>query len=412
MEETETSTKARGTESRDAAGRPGKPSPDSASPEANNSIRRSRRRLKAATKSHESPESPAQKKTHDRAREPASPGPSERVIPDHIRKRFVQVGHRYHFPDGAHAFTDRGGRLVTPSENAEVVKSLIAIAEARGWKEITVTGTERFRKEAWAAGSVLGLKVRGYAPTEFERAHLARKLAREAGGSPASADEPARAAGDRGAATEGGVCDRPKGPIMGRLIDHGVAAYRHDPHEPISYVVKIDTPEGEREIWGVDLKRALKESLTQPKIGDDIALRAVRRDTVTVQERKRDPDGKVVGQKPLDAHRNRWIVEKQEFFAERAAAARTLRDPKIDPKQAARRHPELVGTYLQMHAAQIAARQFRDPQDREKFVSHVRTALADAIARGEPLPSVRLKQKVAVPTPTPETIRGEEAPTR
>ncbi len=102
------------------------------------------------------------------------------MIPDHIRKRFVQVGHRYHFPDGAHAFTDRGARLVTPSENTEVVKSLIAIADARGWKEITVTGTERFRKEAWAAGSALGLKVRGYTPTEFERAHLARKLAREA----------------------------------------------------------------------------------------------------------------------------------------------------------------------------------------------------------------------------------------
>jgi hypothetical protein len=42
----------------------------------------------------------------------------------------------------------------------------------------------------------------------------------------------------------------------------------------------------------------------------------------------------------------------------------------------------------------------------------VRTALADAVARGEPLPPVRLKEKVAVPTPTPEAIRREEAPTR
>ena len=127
---------------------------------------------------------------------------------------------------------------------------------------------------------------------------------------------------------------------------------------------------------------------------------------MTVQERERDPEGKVIGQKPLDTHRNRWIVEKQEFFAERAAAARTLRDPSIDPKAAARRHPELVGTYLQMHAAQIAARQLRDPQDQERFVNHVRTALADAVARGEPLPPVRLKEKVAVPTPTPEATRG------
>ena len=74
--------------------------------------------------------------------------------------------------------------------------------------------------------------------------------------------------------------------------------------------------------------------------------------------------------------------------------------PALTPKQAARRHPELVGTYLQMHAAQLAARRFRDPQDQEKFVNLVRTALADAVARGEPLPPVRLKEKVAVPPDT------------
>jgi Large polyvalent protein-associated domain 7 len=382
-------------------------------PEPQNSIRPSRRPTQASPNPAKAPESTANRAARDRAREPASSsGTSERLIPDHIRKRFVQVGHRYHFPDGAHAFTDRGARLITPSENAEVVKSLIAIADARGWKEITVTGTERFRKEAWAAATGLGLRVRGYSPTEFERAQLARKIAREAAAPPgvveAAAQPPIRPrTGDR--QDDHG---RPRGPILGRLIDHGIAAYRHDPREPMSYFIKIDTPDGEREIWGVDLKRALKESLTQPKIGDDIALRAVRRDTVTVKEHERDRQGKVVGQKPLDTHRNRWVVEKQEFFAGRAAAARTLRDPSVDPKQAARRHPELVGTYLQMHAAELAARQFRDPQDRERFVSHVRGALADAVARGEPLPPVRLKEKVAIPVLTPDARRREQAPAR
>lgn len=410
MEEDQTSSKTPAASTPDAAQRPGRPalSAGSGSPNPNNSIWPSRRRIRAATKPAESPESPPPKGARDR--EAAASDTPERLIPDHIRKRFVQVGHHYYFSDGAHAFTDRGARLVTPSENTEVVKSLIAIAEARGWKEITVSGSERFRKEAWGAASALGLKVRGYSPTEFERAQLARKLAREAAATPEAFETPAHAGTSRGADRDQGVRDRPRGPITGRLIDHGVAAYRHDPHEPISYFVKIETPEGDREIWGIDLKRALKESLTQPKIGDEIGLRAVRRDTVTVRETERDSEGKVVGQKPLDTHRNRWIVERQEFFTERAAAARTLRDSSIDPKQAARRHPELVGTYLQMHAAQIAARQFRDPQDQEKFVSHVRTALADAVARGEPLPPVRLKEKAA--TRVPEASRGEEAPTR
>jgi putative DNA primase/helicase len=403
------STETPAANSEDGARRPTRQDLDANSSDLTNSIRPSRQRARTAPKPAESRESAEPESTRDRARGSRTPGTSEHLVPDHIRKRFVQVGHRYYFSDGAHAFTDRGARLVTPSENMEVVKSLIAIAEARGWKDITVSGSERFRKEAWGAASALGLKVRGYTPTEFERALFARKLARN--GATSAGMEPSVSSGTgRGSDRDEGVRDRPKGAITGRLIDHGVAAYRHDPQEPLSYFVKIETADGEREIWGIDLKRALKESLTQPKVGDEIGLRAVRRDTVTVQERERDSEGKVVGQKPLEAHRNRWIVERQDFFAERAVAARTLRDPSIDPKQAARRHPELVGTYLQMHAAQIAARQFRDPEDRKKFVSHVRSALADAVARGEPLLPVRLKEKAA--TRVPDANRGEEAPTR
>src|SRR5271167_3626210 len=411
MEE-DLSTKTPAASTKDVAQRPRRPalSADSGSPDPKNSIRPSRRRARAATKPAQFRESNAAKSTSDRAREAVSTtATAERLIPDHIRKRFIQVGHRYHFSDGAHAFTDRGARLVTSSENTEVVKSLIAIADARGWQAITVSGTERFRKEAWVAATAAGLKVRGYSPSEFERAHLARKLAREAAAPPGVPEASAPSGAGRSAA---GSQDRPKAPITGRLIDHGAAAYRHDPHEPMSYFVKVETPEGEREIWGVDLKRAIKESLTQPKLGDEIALRAIRRDTVTVRETERDAAGKVVGQKPLGVHRNRWIVERQEFFAERAAAARTLRDASIDPRQAARRYPELVGTYLQMHAAKIAARHLRDPEDREKFVSLVRAALADAVARGEPLPPVRLKEKTPALTPTPDAIKREEAPAR
>jgi hypothetical protein len=413
-EETDTSTKARQAASQGApTGRSGRGQlPNAGLPDPQNSIRPSRQRSREppATKPADSLDG-TPKSTREGARQPGtSEAPAARLIPDHIRKRFVQVGHRYYFSDGAHAFTDRGARLVTPSENTEVVKSLIAIAEARGWKEISITGTERFRKEAWVAASALGLKVRGYTPTEFERAHLARKLARE--GASAAVAEPPHSGTPSNAEGRQSDPDLPRGLITGRLVDHGVAAYRHDPQEPMSYFVKIETPQGEREIWGVDLNRALKESLTQPKIGDEIGLRAVRRDTVTVQELKRDPEGKVVGQKPLGVHRNRWIVEREEFFTERAAAARTLRDPVVDPKQAARRHPELVGTYLQMHAAQIAARQLRDPQDREKFVSLVRSALADAVARGEPLPPVRLKEKTPALTPKPDARKREEAPAR
>lgn len=341
----------------------------------------------------------------EKAQEATGPkAPRQRLVPEHVRKKFVQVGKHYYFADGARAFTDRGGRLTTPSENTEVIRSLVAIAEARRWSEITVRGTERFRKEAWSAARLAGLEVRGYRPTEFEQAHVVRTLARGKGGpsteafrdAPDGRERPDRSRGIQGRdfQNEGDPerKGRQGGLLTGKLVDHGRATYRHDPREAMSYFVTIETSKGDRTIWGVDLDRALKESLSRPEIGDAVGLRAVRQEAVKVRAAERDAEGKVVAEKNLQTHRNRWIVEKRGFFEARAEAARTLRDADVDPKQGAKRHPELVGTYLQVRAAELAAKQFRDPEDRERFVAQVRSALADAVARGEPLPPVRLRE--------------------
>jgi hypothetical protein len=336
----------------------------------------------------------------------ARPTRPTHTVPEEVRRRFVQVKNKYYFPDGARAFTDRGTRLTTASENTEVVRSLILIAEARGWGEVTVRGTERFRREAWFAGHAAGIEVRGYTPTEFERGRLIRTLHRQE----TAPTEDSVTAGDRQA--DAGVqrpTRKPEELITGRLVDHGSATYRHDPHEPMSYFVKIETDRGERTLWGVDLGRAFKESLTKPEIGDDVGLRAVRREAVKVRAQKRDAAGELI-ERELETHRNHWIVEKSSFFDARAQAARTVRDASIDPKQAVKNHPELVGTYLQVHAAELAAKRFRDSQDRERFVQQVRSALADSVARGEPLPAVRLRERS--PARAARTPERDSAPVR
>jgi len=336
-------------------------------------------------------------------------------VPDEVRKRFVQIKNAYFFADGAKAFTDKGDRLTTPSENTEVVRSLVAIAEARGWSEVVVRGSERFRREAWAAARTAGLEVRGYKPTEFEQSRLVRSVA----GRSARAPEQPRSeraenqeqpdAGRSGPAHR----DRSEALVTGRLVDHGRAPYRHDMKEPMSYYVKIETPKGDRTIWGVDLERAMKESLSQPVAGDAVGLRAIRQEPVKVKAAQRDGEGKEIGQTELETHRNRWIVEKQGFFEERAKAARTLRDASIDPKQGGRQHPELAGSYVQVRAAELASKQIRDPQDQKRFVEKVREALAASVARGEPLPPVRLREERAAEprsrsarTPEPAHARG------
>jgi putative DNA primase/helicase len=353
-----------------------------------------------------------------RAASAAPTGPTDRAdadpwtVPQSVRDRFVQVGQRYFFPDGAPAFKDQGTRLTTPSENTQVVASLIEIAHSRGWTEVTVSGTERFRQEAWRQARITGLEVRGYRPTDIEQAQLIRAIAHKLGmpASPRvdeiSADVRASQARAPAGAPEAAPLpptalaagtpapDAPRERIVGRLLDHGRDAYRHDPQEEMSYFVRVETPDGKREIWGKDLERAMNKSLTQPQLGDEVVLQKTGRDLVTVKRAERDGDGELKP-KEVDTYRNRWVIEQRAFFEGRAQAAQLVRDATIDPRTAVSQHPELAGTYLNLKAAELAAQRLRDPEDRERFVAQVRRVLADDIERGEPLQPVRLRERAA-----------------
>jgi hypothetical protein len=332
----------------------------------------------------------------------ATKGLSPRAMPDEIRERFIGIGVKYYFPDGAPAFTDHGAKLTTRSENTEVIRSLVAIAQAREWGEIKVTGTERFRKEAWFAARIVGLEVQGYEPSEFEQERVVRAIARRAAAG--AARQPPGSIAERPVPRDSEVLrSEESGPIVGRLVDHGRAPYRHDPKASSSYYVRIETERGDREVWGVDLERAFRESLSRPTLGDEVTVRAYGRDAVTVKT----PEGEV------PAHRNRWIVERGDFLAERAAAAQVFRDPDVNPAQAVEEHPELQGSYLQLQAAKLGAeRDIRDPQDRERFVARARAAIAEAIERGEPLEPVRIRERRVKASKAEKARVPEETPTR
>ena len=348
-----------------------------------------------------------------RAAAPSDSGTSAEswALPQSVRERFVQDRRRFYFPDGTEAFRDRGRRLTTGSENTEVVRSLIEIAQVRGWGEIVVEGTERFRREAWRQARLADLEVRGYRPTDAERAVLVRALGRKAEGRQLELDVTDHGDGRSQGAGEARTvpvqieeASRPSSGgarsalLVGRLLDHGRENYRFDPKEDPSYFVRIKTAEGPRTIWGKDLERAMTQSLTQPQIGEEVGLRRIGAEKVTVRRRERDADGQVIGERALGAERHRWVVEKQRFFEERAAAAVIVRDPAVNRREAASAHPELVGTFLQLRAAELAARRLRDPQDQQRFVALVRGALADSVERGDHLQPVRLRNR-SVRTP-------------
>jgi hypothetical protein len=174
----------------------------------------------------------------------------------------------------------------------------------------------------------------------------------------------------------------------GKLVDHGIDRYQFDPRNEESYFLILDSAEhGERVIWGKDLQRALEQSLSKPREGQEVVVRQLGAKPVTVSRPVRDADGQVVTQTQVKTHLNRWLVETEQFLHEREKLADVVRDVGIDPKRAVAQHPELAGTYSELHAARLVALQqnYRHPADLERFVNRTRDAIAQEIERGEPL---------------------------
>ena len=333
-----------------------------------------------------------------RADSAAPPDSRRDAIPPQVADRFVQVGKKFYFANGDPAFKDRGNRLTTQSENTEVIRSLLEIAQARGWERIEVSGTQRFRQEAWIQAMLAGLEVRGYKASAIEQAQLARRIDRERRG----ARDRERSGDDLPSAPSSTAqADRPESrpPIAeeriyrGRLVDHGVANYQFNPREPHSYYVRLENAQGEQVLWGRDLERAIGKSLSEVKLGDEVAVRRVGERPVTVHRPRRDEEGRVQGEESVLTYRNRWLVEKESFLRSRAQLAKTVRDPQIDAKTAARHRPELTGTYVELRAAELVAKEaYADARDRLRFVARVREAIAAEIERGEPLSAVRVRE--------------------
>jgi hypothetical protein len=202
--------------------------------------------------------------------------------------------------------------------------------------------------------------------------------------------------------------------LVGRLTEHGRAPYQFRTGDDLSYYVKLLTSRGERTLWGKDLERAILASETRAKAGDLVGARRVGRRAVTVTARQRDAEGRVVRQEEHHAHRTRWVVEKVQFFAERARLARQVRDEQADARESVRAHPELKSTFLSLRAAEaFAAQRIADPNDRARFLDLVRSAMAGSIRKGEPLPSVRLRdQRTRSEAKPPVSYPKREEPTR
>ncbi|CAE6847139.1 hypothetical protein R75461_07298 [Paraburkholderia nemoris] len=102
-------------------------------------------------------------------------------IPAAILSRYVVHHGKYWKFDGTDKtpeargephFEDRGARLATPSDDRNTVADMIAVAQAKGWKEVTLNGSEEFRRNAWIEASLAGIEAKGFQPQARDEALL------------------------------------------------------------------------------------------------------------------------------------------------------------------------------------------------------------------------------------------------
>jgi hypothetical protein len=398
---------------------------------------------------------------------PASPRSAPldtRSVPEEVRQRFVRMGRYYYFPGGNIAFEDRGKKIISRSENTEVVRSLVEIAQARGWQDITVSGTERFRREAWRQGTYVGLVVRGYQPTEQDKRQFVRDLAKarspqeppeplidpprpigqphreilvpagsavrkEAHATPrqsqmtfelaadSNREQPPPPSNRRGVPAADRVDSVPIVPIQlhdseskgtrggsrrsrayaGRLLEHGEAPYKFKEDNEPSYFVRLDTNKGPRDLWGVDLPRALEKAGV--KQGDLIQVQLTGRKTVSVKRTARDEQGRALGEEEVPVQRNEWDVRPQAGDANNAsgpARSQALYEPAAASREAAREDPALTSALMLLRGAELLAEaRIPDVARRTQFVDGLRAQLSQVLDGGGVPPTPYLRERAA-----------------
>jgi len=341
---------------------------------------------------------------------PPHPGaPANRMVPDAVARRFLRIDDRYFFPDRTLAFVDHGTRLKVRTHNLEVVHSIVAIMQARGWQVVKLSGTEEFRRMVWHEASLRGIGVQGYEPDALELQQLQRAKERtrtssqagRADGAPAAAVDAPTFTGDRRAPRDG-----PRPPITGVLLAHAAAPYQFDPTQRMSYYVRVRTEVGERTLWGADLERALAESRSGARIGDEVLLSQRGARPVTVRVPDRNEAGDLVGEKKILTQRMGWTVEKVQYLEALSRKADIVRNGQMAASAILTQYPELAGAVVGLKLAEQFARRLTPrTDDQARVVQAIRDKLADAVAQGE-----RIRVPVRHMRSSPVHHRGRAAP--
>lgn len=306
----------------------------------------------------------------------------EEEIPKTLLNKYHLVDHKFHYrndPDKV-AFEDTGKTLKTETNDKEIAKSMVELAEAKKWDTIKVKGTEEFKRTVWLEASLKGMNVKGYEPKDVDIAMLndlkkpeqeikntiergedrqkelavKEKLAVEPKSITQTPEEIRQekmqnlSEKERALLT---IFDRKmqaenfnekqravsmdqaidklhdKQIHVGKLVDHGHAPYKNNPKNDPSYFATLENEKGQKHtLWAKDLERTLKEQNIIKN--DDIVLTYKGANKVEVSTKEIDPStGLPTGNRvPTVANRGKWEAQSLTKLKESTEKALTKND--------------------------------------------------------------------------------------
>lgn len=299
-------------------------------------------------------------------------------MPDAVDAKYVEIDGKFYHRNNTdqQAFKDSGDRIKIAEMNASVVADMIAIAAARDWKELKVTGTKDFRRAAWVEAMGAGINATGYKPTEADLAAV--KHRQDVAGQTSLDDETgAIEKGEVGAiervdTLQNKKANQPVKTVEGIDIDDdlamkgevlvksGRAPYKHNVGENENFYAVLRDDKGvEREVWGKGIEQALSESGAKP--GSRIHLERAGKKEVEVKIPVKDEAGNVTGTEKKKVQRADW-------------KARIISGEKIDEKRA---FEETDSASVKNYALNTAVLKSIEPKI---AASHGKEAAAMAIA--------------------------------
>lgn len=225
-------------------------------------------------------------------------------------------------------FLDKGDKLSSARSDRQTIADMLEVAKAKGWDNITLKGTNEFKRQAFLEAESQGISTTGYTPTKEDQALLKHLINMRALNSvekgvqqtsEKSVESTEKTASVQQQATEGikEVNTENRAPEQHATVNMGN-------HEPQTAETMNLTAEGERK-FGEFIQTHLKEGEDITRIHDDMM------ETLENQQIKQEPLQYTLHWSQTNSGRNETL-EFNQHDIDMALSEQTV-DQKIDTNQ-------------------------------------------------------------------------------